>query len=544
MEWRSEGTKPNHWKARVCRAAACLGPIAASVAVAGSIEGASAEPVAPLVADEAGLVVQPVAHASPTGEQVIAYLRSSEGSLQIPGLVSRTDGAPFSPFETLSATPSLDSPTIGFGSNGTALLAWPSVTGTEQTVRIQGGPVATASPVGDCSGPVAIAISNSDRTLAGCRTLSNPSHLWSGAVGLGRMPSPISPTETIIPTSEDSRIRPLTAWGADGTGVVAFGYSDGGSPLEQRIEARIFGRNSSFTESEQVDSVIAPETIEPTGAAVLADGTIAITAEADNGAVLFTRPPGPDASFGRTDLTEDTAAMPSTDRFNRLHFLTSVTNPAGETTWWVRILEPDRSLRQAIPVPTEGDEPEPVEGGLIVYSNGAEAIVTKSNKGFFIAFRKPGAGAFSVPRRLASTTNTSYGSAERTSEGDILLAWERLATPGRSQVMVGGWDSGVLPVIEKLTIPWRVRRGARVRYSVVATDSMGISRITWEFPGGRRIDGPSVWVRLRKPGVNRVRVSVYDRSGARSIRIRRVKVVVPGVPRIQGLTGTSGSPRP
>lgn len=543
MERISEGRGPKHWTS-AGRMLACCGLIGAILVVAGPVGGVSANPVTPLVADEASGVIRPIASASPTGEQVISYLRSNEVGLPIPGLVSRTNGGSFSTFEALSAAPALSPPTIGFGSGGTALLAWHTVSGTEQTVRPQGGPAEVADPAGVCSGPVAVAVSNADRTLTACRSGSGTSPAWSGAVGLSQMPSPTSPATTVIPATDDPEVTPFAAWGTDGTGVVAFGYGEAGPPAEERIEARVYGPDSSFTGTGQVGAATDPETLEPTGAAVLSDGTVAITADGDEGGVLFTRPPGSGTSFTRTDLVENTASMPSTDHFNRLHFLTSISTGSEETTWWVRILEPDRSLRQAIPIPTEGDSPSPVEGGLIVYPNGTEAIVMKSSKGFFIAFRKPGAGAFSVPRRLASTTNAEYGAAARTAENDILLAWEREVTPGRRQVMVGGWDGGALPVVRKLTTPKRVRRGARARYTVVATDSMGIARITWRFPGGRQVDGPSVQTRLTRPGMNRVQVAVFDQAGGRSIRIRQVRVVVPRGTRTQGLAGTSGSPRP
>ena len=516
----------------------------AAASSVGPITGASASPVSPLIIDQAGGILRPIASASPTGEQVVSYLRWDEGGLPVPGLIARTDGGPFSSFEALSSTPALDPPVIGFDSGGTALIGWYSAAGTEQTIRTPGGPIEGSGPVGACTGPVAIAVSGADRALAACRAGSGTSPPWSGAAGLGQMPSRVSPVAQVTPEASDPAVEPFSAWGSDGTGVAAFGFDTAGPPSGERIEARVFGPGNSYTGTEQVGSAATPSTLEPTGAAILPDGIVAITADSDGGGVLFTRPAGPGTSFSRTDLVEKTASMPSADQWGRLHFLTSITAGSTGTTWWVRVREPNGSLREAIPVPTEGDGAVPVENGFLVYPSGAEAIVTRSDKGFFITFRKPGAGAFSVPRRLASTTNTSYGSAVRTPEGDILLSWEREVTPGRKQLMVGGWDGGALPVIRKLTTPLRVRRGAAARYSVVATDSMGVSRITWRFPGGRQVDGSSIRARLTRPGVNRVQVTVHDQAGGRSIRIRRVKVVVPGGARVQGLAGTSGSPRP
>ncbi|MFM8791079.1 MAG: hypothetical protein ACKOFX_01055 [Solirubrobacterales bacterium] len=510
----------------------------------GPVGGATANPATPIIVDEASGIIRPAPSISPTGEQIVSYLRRTEGGLPLPGLVARTGGAPFSPFEELSTIPALDPPVVGFGSRGTALVGWYSAAGTEQTIRASGGPVEGVSQVGACTGPVAIAVSGADRTLAACRAGSGTSPAWSGAVGLGQMSSRISLTTQVTPDSSNPSVTPLSAWGADGTGVAAFGYTPQASPSEQRIEARVYGPGGSFTETEDVGSATAPSTLEPTGLAVLPSGIVAITADSNDGAVLFTRAAGAGSSFTQTELAEDTASMPAADQWGRLHFLTSITGGPTGTTWWVRVRDPDGSLRPPIPIPTEDTGAVPVENGLQVFPNGAEAIVTRSDTGFYIAFRRPGAGAFSVPRRLAGTTNTSGGAASRTAQGDILLTLAREVTPGRQQLVVGGWDSGTLPVITRLSMPKQMRRGATGRFSVTATDAMGVGRITWQFPGNRRLEGASVRARLTKPGVNRVKVTVFDQAGFRSIRIRRVKVAVPGGPKVQGLAGTSGSPSP
>lgn len=521
--------------------------VAAWLAVAGIPSARAGSPVTPLVADEAGFVGFARPWVSPSGEQLFTFLRQDVGGPLLTGLKPRVDGAPFGAFEQLSSVAGTGLPTVAFAPDGTALLAWEaggSGAATEQTVRPPAGPPEPAGPVPSCFGSVALSISNTGQTLSGCRVDTGLVPPWSGKAGLGQVPARIAPDQAVTPATESSNFTPFTAWGSDGTGVVAFGYDAAGPPVEQRIEARVYGPGSSFAETSEVGVAVAPETLRPTGAAVLPNGIVGITADTDRGGVLFTRPPGPGAQFSRTETVEDTASMPSPDQWGRLHFLTSLSSGASGITWWVRVREPNGSLREAIPIPTEGANAVPVENGLQVFPNGAEAIVTRSDSGFFIAFRRPGAGAFSVPRRLASATGTSGGSVARTPQGDILLAWIREITPTRRQLMVGGWDSGVLPVITSLSTPKRVRKGTSARFTVTATDSMGISRITWQFPGNRRLEGPSVRARLTKPGVNRVKVSVFDQGGFRSIRIRKVKVVAPRKGPTQGRGGTSGSPRP
>ena len=544
MERNAKGIRPATSGAHRLRAVAVCALALAAASSTGQIDGASANPASPLIVDEAGGIIRPTPSISPTGEQVVSYLRWTEGRLPLPGLVARSGGAPFSGFGALSTTPALDPPVIGFGSEGTALIGWHSAAGTEQTIRAPGGSIEGAGPLGACTGPVAIAVSGANRTLAACRAGSSSSPPWSGIVGLSELPSRVSPEAQVTPESSGPSVMPFSAWGTDGTGIASFGYTAEGPPSEQRIEARVYGSGGSFTETEDVGSASAPSTLQPTGVAVLPNGIVAITADTEEGGALFTRPAGPGTSFTRTEMVEDTASMPATDQWGRLHFLTSITGGPTGTTWWVRVRELDGSLREAIPIPTEGTGAVPVENGLQVFPNGAEAIVTRSDTGFYIAFRRPGAGAFSIPRRLAGTTGTSDGAAARTAEGDILLTWTREVAPGRQQLTVGGWDSGTLPKITRLSMPKQMRKGATGRFSVRATDSMGIGRVTWQLPGNRRLEGASVRARLTKPGINRVKVTVFDEAGFRSIRIRRVKVVVPGAPRIQGLAGTSGSPRP
>lgn len=520
---------------------------AAGLLVGGAGQASAGNPVTPLVADETGFIGFAEPWISPTGEQLFTYLRQDPGGPLTTGLKARTGGAPFGGFEQLSAVSGTGLPNLAFAPDGTALIAWEaggSGPASEQTVRPPLGPPETAGPAGSCIGPVALAISPGGRTASGCRTDTGLVPPWTGQAGVGQAPARIAPTLPITPSTGSPDITPFAAWGSDGTGVVGFGYEYEGPPPEQRIEARVFGANSSFAETVQVGSASEPATLLPTGAAVLPNGIVGITADSDQGAVLFTRPAGPGTSFTRTEMIEDTASMPAADQWGRLHFLTSITGGPTGTTWWVRVREPDGSLREAIPIPTEGSGAVPVENGLQVFPNGAEAIVTRSDTGFYIAFRRPGAGAFSIPRRLAGTSGTSGGAVSRSAQGDILLAWAREVTPGRRQLMVGGWDSGTLPAITRLTMPKQMRRGATGRFSVSATDAMGIGRITWQFPGNRRLEGPSVRARLTKPGTNRVKVTVFDQAGFRSIRIRRVKVVIPGGPRVQGLAGTSGSPRP
>ncbi|MFZ9669856.1 MAG: hypothetical protein ACO3CR_08430, partial [Solirubrobacterales bacterium] len=419
----------------------------------GAGEASAGNPVTPLVADETGFLSYAEPWVSPTGEQLFTYLRQDPGGSLTTGLRARTGGAPFGGFERLSAISGTGLPTLAFAPDGTALIAWEaggSGSASEQTVRPPLGPPETASPAGSCVGPVALAISAGGRTASACRTDTGLVPPWTGQAGIGQAPARIAPTLPITPPTGSPDITPFAAWGTDGTGVVAFGYEEEGPPVERTIEARVYGADSSYAETVQVGSAMEPATLLPTGAAILPNGIVGITANSDQGAVLFTRPAGPGRSFTRTEMVEDTASMPAADKWGRLHFLTSITGGPTGTTWWVRVREPDGSLREAIPVPTEGAGAVPVESGLQVFPNGAEAIVTRSEAGFYIAFRRPGAGAFSVPRRLASTSGTSGGSVSRTAQGDILLAWTREVTPGRRQLMVGGWDSGTLPAITRL----------------------------------------------------------------------------------------------
>ena len=236
--------------------------------------------------------------------------------------------------------------------------------------------------------------------------------------------------------------------------------------------------------------------------------------------------------------------MPSADRWGRLHFLTSGPGGSGGTAWWVRVLELDGTVGRTIPVPTQGAGAKPVLNGLQVSPNGAETIVTRSDSGFSRSERKPGGGAFSVPRRLAEPVAAGPGSVVQTSRNDLLLVWEQAVTPTRAQLVVGGWDGNGRPAIEALTIPNRARRGVPIRLSVVATDPMGISRVVWKLPGDRRLRGASVRARLWKRGLNRVEVAAYDRAGNRSLRIKQVRVPRTTTRAVQGRGGTSGSPRP
>jgi hypothetical protein len=535
------------WPHRAGRRAArwTVGPLAFLLCLAGLTTPAPADRVDPLVIDEAASITDPRPWVSPTGEQLVTYLRRDDGTVPAPGLVARIDGGPFSPFEALSASPALSAPVLGFGPDGTALLAWASDDSgpvTEQTIRPPIGPSEPSGPVTGCAGPPALSISGSGAVLSGCPSNSGLLPPWVGLTGLGQMPARIAPDLEVTTATDDPAIRSFAAWGSDGTGIVVFGLDEAGPPTGQRIEARVVGPGAAWAETTTIASAPDPETIEPTGTAVLPNGTVAVTADTDQGSALFTRAPGPGSAFERIEVGQDTASMPAADVWGRLHFLAS--EDEGETTtWWVRIRDRDGSLAEPIPVPTTGNGAEPVGDGLQVFPNGAEAIVTRSDSGLFIAFRQPGAGAFSVPRRLAGA-GVGPGAAQRTPQGDILVAWQEEGAPGAQRLVLGGWDSGARPAITQVATPKRVRRGARARFSVVAADPMGIDRIVWRFPRNRRATGSSVRVRLTKPGRNRVKVLVFDRAGGRSVRQRRIKVIVPRKGPTQGRPGTSGSPRP
>jgi hypothetical protein len=524
-----------------------VGPLAFLACLAGPTSPAPADRVSPLVIDEAASITDPRPWVSPTGEQLITYLRRDDGTLPAPGLVARIDGGPFSPFEALSASPALSAPVLGFGPDGTALLTWQAIDSgilAEQATRPPGGPRGPALPAGRCGGPVALSVSASGQTLTGCPVESGLLPGWSGRAGSGVLASGIAPDLEVTPATSDPAIPAFTAWGSNGTGVVTFGYSDEGSTPGRAIVARVFGPDSAWAETVTVAPAAEDQAIEPTGAAVLPNGAVAITADSDEGGVLFTRPPGPGTTFERSEVGLDTAAMPAADVWGRLHFQASRDEGVGTRSWWVVIRDRDGSLAEPIPVPTTGNGAEPVGDGLQVFPNGAETIVTRSDSGFYIAFRKPGGGAFSVPRRLAGAAGAGPGAAQRTPQGDILVVWQKDGAPGTQRLVLGGWDSDSGPAIKRLSVPKRVRRGTRARFSVVAADPMGIDRIVWRFPRNRRAAGSSVRVRMTKPGRNRVEVLVFDRAGGRSVRQRRVKVVVPRKGRNQGRPGTSGSPRP
>ena len=520
----------------------------AALLVGAALPGSSAaNPVSPLVVDEATSISDPRPWVSPTGEQVVTYLRQGGEPLPTAGLVARKGGGPFTAFEALSARPAVSTPLLGFGPDGTALITWSTIESglvQEQTIRPPGGPFEPAGPTGACDGPVAFSVSGSGEVISGCPSNSGLLPPWTGLAGLSLLPSRIAPDLAVTPAGDDPAIRAFTAWGPEGTGVVVFGYGDGESPAKTAIEARVSGPGSSWAETSTVAEADESGTIEPTGAAVLPNGTVAITADTGEGAALFTRPPGPASAFTRTEVDQGTASMPAADDWGRLHFLTSDVGDDGETSWWVRIRNLDGTLSVPIPIPTVGREATPVANGFQVFPNGAEAIVTRSASGFFIAFRRPGAGAFSVPRRLAGSAGADLGSAGRTPQGDVLLVWRRDATPTTAQLLLGGWDSGSRPRITSLSVPKRVRRGVRARFSVKASDPMGISRIVWRFPRNRRASGATVGVRLTRPGANRVQVIVFDRAEGRSVRYRQVEVVEPRKGRAQGRPGTSGSPRP
>lgn len=532
---------------RTWRRVALPGVISLGLFLGGPSGSTHADPVSPLVIDEGFRISGGAPWISPTGEQLVTYLRQDAGALPVPGLTSRIGGAPFTPFEALSPMTGIVSPTAGFAPDGTARLVWQAAgTGrlTEQAVRPQGGPVGAATPAGTCDGPTALAVSRTGRTLAACRGDSGTTPRWTGLAGVGQMPSAIEPATELTPAVDELTADPLVAWGTDGTGIVAFGYREGDPPGEWKIAARIVGTDGMLGDTELVDSATGPETIIPTGVAVLPNGTAAITANSDREGVLFTRPPGPGASFQRIDLDQKTASMPSADRWGRLHFLTSTEVAPGETAWWVRVLELDGTVGRAIRVPTTGVGATPVRNGLQVSPNGAEAIVTRSQSGFFRSQRRPGAGAHSVPRKLADSAGAGDGAVALTPQEDLLLVWERQVAVDRHQLMVGGWDGNGRPVIERLSIPRRAKRGVPIRMSVVASDPMGISRIVWRLPGNRTLRGESIRVRLRRAGRNQVEVAVFDRAGNRSLRISQVTVPAPKKRRPQGRAGTSGSPRP
>lgn len=508
---------------------------------------AYAKPLSPIVVDQAYRISGALPWISPTGEHLVTYIRQDAGGPPLAGLRSRIGGVAFTPFGPLSPRPALAPPTAAFGSDGTARLVWAAArtgSSTEQAVRPSGSPPGAATPVGSCDGPAALAVSRTDRTLSACRSDSGVAPRWTGVAGVGRMPSAIAPGVEGTPALEEVPSDPLVAWGTNGTGVVVFGYGEAGPPAEVKIAARVVGADGSFGEIEPVASAVDPETLVPTGAAVLPNGTVAITANSDEGALLFTRPAGPGRSFEQTGMDEDTASMPSADQWGRLHFLTSTRNRSGQTSWSVRVRDRDGSLRPPIPVPTEGSRPAPVENGFQVAPNGAEALIMKSDSGFSVSLRSPGPNGFFLPKVLARTTVSSPGAATRSPNGDILLTWEQDVAPGRQQLMLGGWHPAGRPVIERISAPRRAKRGARIKLSVRASDPMGVSRIIWKLPAGRRAEGASVRVRLWKRRANRIEVVVRDRAGHRAAATRRVKVVVPKKRRAQGRSGTSGSPRP
>lgn len=508
---------------------------------------AAAKRVTPIVVDEAFGISGPAPWASPSGEQLITYLRQDDGALPVPGLTARTGGAPFTPFEALSARPGLAPPTAGFGPDGTARLVWlAGGTGnlTEQAVRPAGGPLGAPAPAGACNGPTALAVSGSGRTLSACRADSGATARWIGLAGVGQMPTAIAPEVELTPAVGELTSDPLVAWGADGTGIVAFGYRDGEPPEGWKIAARIVAPDGSLGETELVDSATDPATLVPTGVAVQPNGTIAITANSSDGALLFTRAAGSGRPFERVVPGGDTASMPAADRWGRLHFLTSSTDGSGALTWASRVLDLNGTLRNPLPVPTLGTDFVPVQNGFQVFPGGGEALVMKSSGGFSVFFRNPGPNGFFLGRVLAQAAAEGTGAVTQSPAGDLLLTWTEASALGRKRLMLGGWDANGRPVIDRISAPRRTKRGIPITLSVLASDPMGISRIIWTIPRNRTVEGASVKVRLRKRGVNLIQVSVFDRAGNRAARTKRVKVFVPKRPARQGRPGTSGSPRP
>lgn len=504
---------------------ACLGLL---LLAAPTPAQADERPVKPILVASAAGIGHPVPWASPSGEQLISFIRTGPGGGGTIGIRARSNGLAFGSFEALSSAAGPASPEIAFGPDGTAIALWGAGAAgalAEQAIRPPGGPFGEPDQAGPCVGPVSVAASLRGEVLAACRAESDRSSPHSGWLGEAALPGPVSFADELTPPTDDPLLVPFASWGSDGTSVAGFSYRTPESS-ETTIRARISGPGASFVEEETIAPIVPSGELEAVGAAVLPDGTVAITATTESGSVLFAREPGAAQDFAGTALPEDSISPPYADRFGRLHFVVSSPSGVGSSPAWVRIRDLDGSVGDPIPIPLTGEDATIVEGGFRVRPGGTEYVVFRNAEGFFMTLRRPGPAAFSPPRRIAMAyPSDSVGSLALTPTGDLLLAWSRRSGAGVEQLWLGGVDQGNRPEITRVSVPKVVIRGRTARLSARVTDPMGVDRVVWRVDGGRRVVGLQVRLRFERPGRKRVTVTATDRAGNRSIRTRSVKVI-------------------
>lgn len=525
------GTKKAIRSARTRAAAAALGAICliGSAGQWASDAAANEKAVQPLLIGSSAAIESPAPWASLGGEQLITFIRTGVGGSPALGARSRVNGARFGPFDRLTDTPGATSPSLAFGPDGRAIALW-GVAGdgvpAEQAIRLPGNAFGTETQANPCVGSVSVAASDRGEVVAACRASNEPGPLYSGWIAGPTLPEAIPFTDQVTPETEDPLLGTATAWGSDGTSVAAFEYRTTDLP-GTAIAARVIGPGESFVEDEEVVQVLSPATLGMAGAAVLPDGTVAITTETANGSALFVREPGAGEGFSSTALAETSISTPRADRFGRLHFVVSDPSGSGDDPASVRVRNLDGSIGNPIPIPLEGDEARIVEGGFQMLPNGNEYVIFRNREGFFFTFRRPGPTAFIPPRRLTGVRPAdSGGSATLTPDGDLLLAWRR-RTGSVDQLWLGGFDRGHRPEMAGIEVPKRVRLGRVASLSARVTDPMGVRRVVWQVAGGPSAVGRKVRLRFGRVGRRTVTVTATDRAGNRSIRYRSVTVVKP-----------------